>query len=120
MTDHLTSRLISELEKLMEQMQYLVDHPRMQQRNWVAQGKVWLPILGHVKTHLLAEKKDSDYVSEAHQALLDSLQRVGLEVKQRDRTTWGYSWNGTILIGAYSSQAQAVEAALRAKLPQSK
>src|SRR5690606_40240138 len=30
-------------------LQLLVDHPRMQQKRWVAAGKVWLPILYQAK-----------------------------------------------------------------------
>lgn len=114
---HLT-RLLAELETLITQMQYLVEHPRMQQRNWVANGKVWIPILDHIKSYLASEKDDYAVLSEAHQALLESLKRGGLDVQKRDKSTWGYSWHGTALVGAYASQAQAIEAALREKFPQ--
>lgn len=45
-------RTIAALEKMMQEMQFLVDHPRMQQRNWVAKGREWLPILRHAKEDL--------------------------------------------------------------------
>jgi len=33
------------LERVMQEIQNLVDHPRIQQRTWVASGKKWLPLL---------------------------------------------------------------------------
>jgi hypothetical protein len=33
------------LERVMQEMQNLVDHPRIQQRTWVATAKTWLPLL---------------------------------------------------------------------------
>jgi hypothetical protein len=41
------ARTIAALEKMISEMQYLVEHPRMQQRNWVAKGRAWLPLLRH-------------------------------------------------------------------------
>lgn len=45
-------RTIAALEKVIGEMQYLVDHPRMRQRNWVAAGKMWLPVLHQAKEDL--------------------------------------------------------------------
>jgi hypothetical protein len=47
MSNDSNARTIAALEKMIHEMQFLVDHPRMQQRNWVASGKIWLPILRH-------------------------------------------------------------------------
>lgn len=115
MSAHPAARLVAALAKMREQMQFLVDHPRMQQNRWVARGREWLPILEQAQTDLEAETSHYHYLAEAHQALLDALARGGLILHQRDRTTWAYSWHGAPPIGAYPSQAQAVEAALRAR-----
>lgn len=42
------ARTIAAVQKMISEIQYLVDHPRVQQRTWVAKGQVWLPILHHV------------------------------------------------------------------------
>ncbi len=110
------SRTVTAIETMMQEMQFLVDHPRMQQRNWVAKGKEWLPILQHAKEDL--ERDDSlqrDW-AEAHQAILMALARLGLKVVKRDETSWGYSLHGDILIGSYPTRADAIEAGLRARL----
>lgn len=36
---------IAALERIIQEIRYLVDHPRIQQRTWVASGKAWLPLL---------------------------------------------------------------------------
>jgi hypothetical protein len=53
MTDHASKRTIAALEKMMQEMQFLVDNPRMQQKRWVAMGRTWLPILNDAKEDLL-------------------------------------------------------------------
>ncbi len=116
MTEHPNARTITAIEKMMNEMQYLVDHPRMQQRNWVASGKQWLPILQHAKEDLQREVSQNDFIAESYQGLLLALERVGLAVEKRDTTTWGYRWHTGALIGAYATRAEAVEAGLKARL----
>ena len=117
MLDHPFARTAAALDKVIRQMEYLVAHPRIQQNEWVYQGKGWLPTLHQAKMDLTAENDIYQYVVEAHQAVWEALRRFGLEVRQRDRETWAYSWHGAPLVGAYPSQAQALEAALRERLP---
>lgn len=52
MVNHPNARTIEAVENLMTEKQYLVDHPRMQQRTWVARGQQWLPALQHTKEDL--------------------------------------------------------------------
>lgn len=115
MASHPNARTIAAIEKLMNEMQHLVDHPRMQQRNWVAKGREWLPVLQHTKEDLQREVQQNDFVIDAHQALLGALAAVGLAVEKRDSTSWGYRWHGGALEGAFPTHAAAVEAGLRAR-----
>lgn len=116
MTQHPNARTVEAIEKMMEEMQYLVDHPRMQQRNWVAKGRVWLPILQHAKEDLQRDVQQRDFVLESYQSLLAALERVGLTVEKRDETSWGYRWHGGPLTGTYGTRALAIEAGLQARL----
>jgi hypothetical protein len=116
MVDHPNARTVAAIEKMMSQMQYLVDHPRMQQRNWVARGREWLPVLEHAKQDLQREVTSQDFIVEAYQSLMSVLERVGLTVEKRDETTWGYRWHGNILKGTYITRAEAFEAGLWEKL----
>jgi len=109
------ARIAEAIEKMMNEMQYLVDHPRMQQRNWVAKGREWLPVLQHTKEDLQREVQQNDFVIDSHQSLLGALAAVGLKVEKRDTTSWGYRWHGDTLMGAFPTQAAAVEAGLRAR-----
>jgi len=113
--NHPNQRTVEAIDKMMEEMQYLVDHPRMQQRNWVAKGKVWLPILEHAREDLQREVDQNDLLGDSHQALLGALAAVGLTVEKRDASTWGYRWHAGELTGAFPTQAAAVEAGLRAR-----
>jgi hypothetical protein len=45
MANNPNSNSAEALRRIIEQIQYLVDHPRIQQKTWVANGKTWLPIL---------------------------------------------------------------------------
>ncbi|MBK9745999.1 MAG: hypothetical protein IPO91_04395 [Chloroflexi bacterium] len=36
---------VAALERIIQEIRYLVDHPRIQQRTWVGSGKTWLPLL---------------------------------------------------------------------------
>lgn len=116
MSEHPNARTIEAIEKMIEGMQYLVDHPRMQQRNWVASGRQWLPILHHAIEDLQKETKHNDYVSESYQELLAALERIGLQIIKRDNMSWGYSWHGDAAKGAFISRSAAVEAALRERI----
>lgn len=55
------------LERLMQEIQHLVDHPRIQQRTWVASGKRWLPILQIVYGELTGK----DLTSTSEEKSLD-------------------------------------------------
>src|SRR5262245_8296124 len=116
MPEHPASRTIADLDKALSEIQYFLDHPRTQQNQWVAKGQTWKPILQQAKADLQAESDHYNFVAEAYQAVWDTLQRLGLEIRQRDRTTWAYSWHGASLVGAFPSRAQALEAALRERL----
>ena len=117
MPEHPAGRTASALEKAIREIESLVERPRIQQNVWVAQARHWLPTLHQAKADLLEENDHYQYVVEAHQAVWDVLGRLGLEIRQRDRNTWAYSWHGAAPVGAYPSQAQALEAALRERLP---
>ncbi|MCA0455582.1 MAG: hypothetical protein LCI00_16525 [Chloroflexi bacterium] len=116
MSDHPNARTVAELEKMITGMQFLVDHPRMQQRNWVASGKKWLPILHHAVEDLQRETKHNDFVAESYQEILAALERVGLRLIKRDNMSWGYSWHDDVAIGAFVSRSAALEAALRERI----
>src|SRR5690606_29387185 len=116
MANNPKARTAAAIEKMMQEMQYLVDHPRMQQRNWVAKGREWLPVLQQAQEDLQSDVQQHDFVLDAHQALLSSLASVGLKVEKRDTITWGYRWHNGNLEGAFPTQAAAVEAGLRARL----
>lgn len=47
MPAHPNERTIEALKRMVAQIEYLVQHPRIQQRTWVANGRDWLPILHH-------------------------------------------------------------------------
>lgn len=118
MPEHPASRTIRDLDKTLSEIQYFLDHPRTQQNQWVAKGQKWKPILEQAKADLQAESEHYYFVVEAYQTVWDTLQRLGLEIRQRDRATWAYSWHGAALIGAFPSRSKALEAALRARLPE--
>src|SRR5437870_1579091 len=117
MPDHPAARTIAELEKMLIEIQYFLDHPRTQQNQWVAKGHTWKPILQQAKAELQTEADHYNLVAEAYQSVWEMLQRLGLEIRQRDRTAWAYSWQGASLIGAFPSRVQALEAALRERIP---
>ncbi len=116
MSDQPNARTVAALESVIKQMQYLVEHPRMQQRNWVASGREWLPVLHNAVEDLQRDVKQQDFVVESYQSLLAALGHVGLQVEKRDAASWGYRWQGEALKGTFRTRAEAVEAALREKL----
>lgn len=115
-SNHPNTRTVAAIEKMIEDMQFLVEHPRMQQKRWVAKGKEWLPILEQAKEDLQRDVHQHDFVLDSYQALIGVLASLGLTIEKRDATSWGYSWHGGSLEGVYPTQAAAVEAGLRAKL----
>jgi hypothetical protein len=117
MPEHPAARTIADVDTILSEIQYFLDHPRTQQNQWVAKGQTWKPILQQVKADLQAESEHYTIIAEAYQAIWMALQHVGLEIHQRDRTTWAYRWHGMSLIGAFPSRAQALEAALRERIP---
>jgi hypothetical protein len=44
MSIHPNARTVEAMEKMIAEMQYLVEHPRIQQKTWVASGRRWLPV----------------------------------------------------------------------------
>jgi len=56
MPDHPNPNIVAALERLMQDMQHLVDHPRIQQRTWVASGKEWLKLLHIVHGELTGQR----------------------------------------------------------------
>lgn len=45
-------RTVEAIERMIQEMQFLVDHPRMQQKRWVAMGRTWLPTLYQAREDL--------------------------------------------------------------------
>lgn len=115
MPEHPAAVTAAHLEQIMAEIQHFLEHPRIQQRRWVEKGRGWIPILQQARAHLLAQAGRS----EVAQSPVQSLHRAGLEVRPRDQATWGYSWNGATLAGAYSTMTQALDAALRDQPPES-
>ena len=77
MAEHPAARTVAGLEQIIEKIEYLVAHPRIQQKRWVANGRQWLPILRNARADLEDEVKHYTILLEAHQAILDSLERAG-------------------------------------------
>jgi len=46
---------VAALERILREIQYLTEHPRIQQRTWVARGKEWLPLLQIVHSELTGQ-----------------------------------------------------------------
>lgn len=115
-TPHPNARTIKELDTIVEEMEYLVAHPRIQQKTWVAKGKTWLPVLRVARQDLGRDVNHLAITSELHQGLLVALERVGLRLEMRDATSWGYRWFSGDLKGAYATRGDALEAALRERL----
>lgn len=113
---HSNAQTIAELTRILEEMEYLVAHPRIQQKTWVAKGKTWLPILRIARQDLQRDVTHEAITSEVHHGFLMALERVGLRLEMRDATSWGYRWFSGDLKGAYATRGDAVEAALRERL----
>jgi hypothetical protein len=116
--EHPSKRTLEDLDAMIEDIQYFLDHPRTQQNRWVAKGHTWLPILERTKEDLQSEIEHYDIIADAYQSIWMMLHRLGLQLYQRDRTTWAYSRHGTTPKGAFSSRIEALEAALRERLIQ--
>lgn len=117
--EHPSKRTLEDLDLILKDIRYFLDHPRIQQNRWVSKGHTWLPILERTKEDLRSEIEHYDIIADAYQSIWLMLRRLGLEIHQRDRTTWAYSWDGTTPTGAFSSRVEALEAALRERLHQS-
>lgn len=115
MSQHISARTVAAIRKVIEEVQFLTEHPRMKQRNWVAKGKEWLPVLRQAQEDLEQEVQQFDQMVDAHNALLGAIAAIGLTVEKRDATAWAYRWHGGPLEGAYPTQAEAVEAGLRVR-----
>ncbi len=113
---HPNARTIAALEQMQEEMEWLMAHPRIQQKTWVAKGKTWLPTLRMARQDLARDVTHQAEVSERHQELLLALERVGLHLEMRDAMRWGYRWFSGDLKGAYPTRGAALEAALRERL----
>jgi hypothetical protein len=101
---------------MIEEMEYLVAHPRIQQKRWVAKGNTWLPVLRTAQEDLHRDINHHAITSEMHQGLLVALERVGLRLEMRDATSWGYRWFSGDLKGAYATRGEALEVAVRERL----
>lgn len=89
MANHPNARTITAIEKMMNKMQYLVDHPEIQ-HNRIVKGREWLPVPQHTKEDLQREVQQNDFLLDSHQALLGALASVGLTVEKRDSTSCDY------------------------------
>ncbi|MBX3065592.1 MAG: hypothetical protein KF726_21630 [Anaerolineae bacterium] len=107
------SRTITDLQAIIEEIKHLVSHPRIQQKTWVAKGKVWLLTLAHAVEELQQGANQQDNATESLQSVLAVLERGGLKIEKRNTTHWGYRWHNGELKGAYATRAEAIEAALR-------
>ncbi|MBK9746005.1 MAG: hypothetical protein IPO91_04425 [Chloroflexi bacterium] len=63
---------VAALERIIQEIRYLVDHPRIQQRTWVASGKTWLPLLQIIHGELTghSETLPTSTSSETEETLL--------------------------------------------------
>lgn len=50
---------VAALERIIQEIRYLVDHPRIQQRTWVASGKTWLPLLQIIHGELTGQTSNA-------------------------------------------------------------
>ena len=55
MREHPNKRTLDELEQMIKDIQYFLDHPRTQQNRWVAKGTTWIPLLKHIREELRSE-----------------------------------------------------------------
>ncbi len=67
------------LRQIIESIRYLVDHPRIQQKTWVASGKKWLPVLEIVYGELSNEQR-SGTIDMAQAPLVKDLGSILVEV----------------------------------------
>jgi hypothetical protein len=98
---------------MIKEMQFLVSHPRMQQRNWVEKGHEWLPVLQYAIEDLERDNDEQNLTGEAYQGLILALERAGLKVEKRESRSWGYRWQGGELQGVFSTRTEALETAIR-------
>ena len=58
----MTETLVSELQKIIDEMERLVQHPRIQQKTWVAKARGWLPVL-RIANEQLSKMSDDPNIS---------------------------------------------------------
>ncbi len=85
----MTQRTIKALKTMIDEMQFLVDHPRIQQKRWVAKGKTWPPTLHNAVEDLANCLEPHDFAIESSESMLSVLENLGLTIQQRDATTCG-------------------------------
>lgn len=81
------ARTIAAIQKMIIEMQYLVDHPRMQQRNWVARGREWLPVLHHAIEDL-SQADQSNTVNQGMSYPAPEIPSLLIKVNVRDPNTY--------------------------------
>jgi hypothetical protein len=77
MPDHPATRTITGLDTMLAEIQFFLDHPRTQQNQWVAKGRIWKPVLEQAKMDLAAEAEHYSLLSEAYQAVWEVLRHLG-------------------------------------------
>lgn len=50
---------VAQLELIMQEVQHLVAHPRIQQKTWVARAKQWLPLLRIIRSELIDQPQSA-------------------------------------------------------------
>lgn len=58
--EHPAAITAAQIEQMMTEMQYFIDHPRIQQRRWVERGRTWLLVLQQARAHLLTQAASQD------------------------------------------------------------
>jgi hypothetical protein len=116
MAERANDKKVEALDGVIREIESHLQHIRMQQKSWVADARRWLPALIQAREALATKNEPYQHLIEAHQAIWDALHRLGLDIKERENSTWANSWNGGAAIGSYPTPSQALEAALRERL----
>lgn len=58
--EHPAALTAAQIEQVMAEMQYFIDHPPIQQRRWVEKGRTWLLVLQQARAHLLTQAASED------------------------------------------------------------
>jgi len=78
---HPNERTIDALKRIVEQIEYLVQHPRIQQKTWVASGREWLPVLLHAIEDLTELGNNTLPLLEESTSSIASIQPITAEVE---------------------------------------